>query len=195
MTVHWISLGCEDVIVGFGKCFSTLSPFFWHFMDQTEKIIDRLIDNENAITLFFQEWRFPEIIQMLGSVSLYCQLVCAVKLTGLEKTQIQWWQWLMAVLCVRNLNNTKKRQENELRCEPFVSGDRAAVVSHHCPWSPFALNKQIQSSFQHSREWWRGACLYFVRLLMESLTVRGYQGWGAWIQMAERGEQRILILS
>lgn len=58
-------------------------------------------------------------------------------------------------------------------CEPFVSGDRPAVVSHHCPWSPFTLNKQIQSSFQHSREWWRAACLYSVRPLMESLTVRG----------------------
>lgn len=55
------------------------------------------------------------------------------------KKKCMWhWQWLMSVLCVRNLNNTKKRQENEVCCEPFVSGDRPAVVSRRCPWSPLS---------------------------------------------------------
>ncbi len=56
--VTWICLGCgqnktfEDVSLGFGKQWSTLFTILWHFMDQTtnrliEKIIDRLINNEN----------------------------------------------------------------------------------------------------------------------------------------------------
>lgn len=118
------------------------------------------------------QWQSTENIQISGIPSLHCQLVWTLTLAGLEKMHAV-WQWLMSVWRVRNLNNVKKRQEDEVCCEPFVSVDRPAVVSHHCPWSPFALDKRIQSSFQCSGGWWRGGCLYFVRPLMESLTVRG----------------------
>lgn len=88
------------------------------------------------------------------------------------KKKCMWhWQWLMSVLCVRNLNNTKKktRKWGVLRAICFWRQAGCCVPSLPVK-PPFALNKQIQSSFHHG-EWWREPCLHFVSLLMESLTV------------------------
>lgn len=84
----------------------------------------------------------------------------------------QWLSYLWEISIM--VKERKKAQENEVCCEPFIFwGDRAAVVfPSPLMKPPSAWANRPPSSFQRSREWWRGASLYSVRPLMESLTER-----------------------
>lgn len=85
----------------------------------------------------------------------------------------QWLSYLWEISIM--VKEGKKAQENEVCCEPFIffGGYRAAVVfPSPLMKPPSAWANRPPSSFQRSREWWRGASLYSVRPLMESLTER-----------------------
>lgn len=79
------------------------------------------------------------------------------------------WQWLIAISSVRNLNNTRKRQENEVCWESFVSGDRLGlrrIPNRRVPSLPRLLHPKPKTPryrphFTTGR-WWRGSCLRFV---------------------------------